>query len=107
MSNIASVNETSLSTLLNSTKVPVLIDFGAVWCGPCKMIEPFVVKLAEDWKDKVVVVKVDVDESPNLAMQYQVMGVPTLILLKDSKPVDRTSGLQPLVKLVERFGKYI
>lgn len=81
MSNIKSVNETSLSTLLTSSKVPVLIDFGAVWCGPCKMIEPYVEKLASNWKDKVVVVKVDVDESPNLAMQYQVMGVPTLILL--------------------------
>ena len=107
MSNIESVNETSLSTLLTSSKVPVLIDFGAAWCGPCKMIEPYVEKLASNWKDKVVVVKVDVDESPNLAMQYQVMGVPTLILLKDSKPVDRTSGLQSLDKLVERFGKYI
>jgi thioredoxin 1 len=107
MSNIASVNETTLSTLLTSSIVPVLIDFGAAWCGPCKMIEPFVEKLAVNWKDKALVVKVDVDESPNLAMQYQVMGVPTLILIKDNKPVDRTSGLQPLEKLVERFGKYI
>jgi thioredoxin 1 len=107
MSNIESVNESSLPTLLTSSKVPVLIDFGAAWCGPCKTIEPFVEKMAENWKDKVVVVKVDVDESPNLAMKYQVMGVPTLILLKDNKPLDRTSGLQPLEKLVERFGKYI
>ncbi len=107
MPNIESVNESNLPILLTSSKIPVLIDFGAAWCGPCKTIEPFVEKMAENWKGKVVVVKVDVDESPNLAMKYQVMGVPTLILLKDNKPLDRTSGLQPLEKLVERFGKYI
>ncbi len=107
MTKITPVNESTLPTLLASSKLPVLVDFGATWCGPCKMLEPSVEKLAENWKDKLSVVKVDVDESPNIAMQYQVMGVPTLILFKDNKALDRTSGLQSLDKLIERFGKHI
>lgn len=107
MTHLTSVNETTLPKLLTSSSNPVLVDFGATWCGPCKMLEPSVEKLAENWKDKVSVVKVDVDESPAVAMQYQVMGVPTLILFKNNMAVERTSGLQPLDKLIERFGKHI
>jgi thioredoxin 1 len=107
MTKIASVNDKTLPSLLASSTLPVLIDFGATWCGPCKVIEPYVEKMAEDWKGRVTVVKVDVDDSPNIAMQYQVMGVPTLILFKDNRAVERTSGMQPLEKLVDRFEKHL
>lgn len=107
MAKITPVNESTLPALLASSTLPVLVEFSAAWCGPCKMLEPVVDKLAESWGGKAVVVKVDVDESPNLAMQYQVMGVPTLILFKAKTPVDRTSGLQPMERLVERFGKHL
>lgn len=107
MAKITSVNDSTLPKLLASSILPVLVDFGAAWCGPCKMLDPAVEKLAESWEGKITVVKVDVDESPNLAMQYQVKGVPTLILFKSKAPVERTSGLQPLERLVERFRKHL
>ena len=68
--------DTFRSEVLDATQ-PVLVDFTAVWCGPCKMLDPIVKQLAEQWDGKVKVVKLDVDHNPNLAIQYQVMGVPT------------------------------
>ena len=107
MSFITPVNETSLADLLKTSPLPVLVDFGATWCGPCKMLDPFVEKMAEAWQGKITVVKLDVDDCPFAAEQNQVMGVPTLILFKAGKPVDRTSGFQPYEKLVERFSQYL
>jgi len=103
MSYITPVNDASLADLLNTSTIPILVDFGATWCGPCKLIEPHVEKMAETYQNVIRVVKLDVDESPETAMRNQVMGVPTLILFKDGKAIERTSGLQPYEKLVERF----
>lgn len=86
--------------------VPVLVDFTAVWCGPCKMLDPIVKQLAADWDGKVKVMKLDVDENPNLAMNFQVMGVPTLMLFKDGKPVERVTGYQPKDRLEKKFSQH-
>lgn len=88
--------------VLNSS-LPVLVDFGAVWCGPCKMLDPVVKQLAEEWQDKVKVCKLDIDENPEATVNYQVMGVPTLMLFKGGKPVERVSGYQPKDRLVKKF----
>ena len=82
---------------------PVLVDFTAVWCQPCKMLDPIVKQLAEEWQGQVKVVKLDVDDNPDLAIQYQVMGVPTLILFKDGRPAERVSGFQPKERLLHKF----
>jgi len=68
------VNEANFQNEVIESDKPVLVDFTAVWCGPCKMLDPVVKQLAQDWDGKVKVVKLDVDENPTLAMQYQVMG---------------------------------
>ena len=86
---------------------PVLVDFSAVWCGPCKMLDPVVKELAGEWDGKVKVVKLDVDHNPGVAMNYQVMGVPTLIMFKDGEPVERVTGYQPKDRLEKKFTPHI
>ena len=75
------------------SELPVLVDFYATWCGPCKMIAPSISKIAEEYKGKVKVGKVNVDEENELAMKYQIQNIPTLILFKNGKPVNTLIGL--------------
>jgi thioredoxin 1 len=97
------LSEDSFQREVLEASLPVLVEFTAVWCGPCKMLEPVVKQLAQAWEGKVRVVKLDVDEDPNLAMDYQVMGVPTLMLFKNGQPVERVSGYQPKDRLEKKF----
>lgn len=73
---------------------PALIDFSAVWCGPCKMLAPVMEDLAEKYADRAVVAKVDVDEQRALALKYRVMSVPTVLFLKDGQEVSRKIGVR-------------
>lgn len=107
MAEIPKTSEATFSSEVLESDLPVLVDFTAVWCGPCKMLDPLVKQLAEEWSAKVKVVKLDVDDNPQLTMSYSVMGVPTLILFKGGVPVERMSGYQPKDKLVKKFSPHI
>ncbi len=107
MSDLPKLTEATFEAEVLKSSLPVMVDFTAIWCGPCKMLEPVVVQLSQEWDGKVKVVKMDVDDNSSLVMQYGVMGVPTLILFVNGKPVQRLSGYQPKDRIVSKFGSYI
>ena len=107
MTDIQKLDEASFETEVLTSTLPVLVDFTAVWCGPCKMLEPVVKQLSQDWDGKVKFVILDVDDNSSLAVKYGVMGVPTLILFVNGNPVQRLSGYQPKDRIISKFGAYI
>ena len=107
MGELAHVGEAEFKQEVLDAGQPVLVDFTATWCGPCKMLDPIVAQLAQEWAGKVKVVKLDVDDNPELAMQYQVMGVPTLMLFVGGQPSQRISGYQPKDRILAKFGPLV
>ncbi len=103
---ILTVSQANFQSEVVSSDLPVLVDFTAAWCGPCKMLDPIETQLAQEWGGKVKVVKLDVDDNSDLAIQYQVMGVPTLILFVKGQPVQRVTGYQPKDRIVSRLSSH-
>jgi thioredoxin 1 len=85
------------------SSVPVLVDMWAAWCGPCRLIAPVVEELAQAYQGKVKIGKLNVDDHPGVAAQYRVMNIPTLLLFKGGREVDRIVGAQPKEELVRRI----
>ena len=85
------------------SQIPVLVDFWAEWCGPCRVISPIVDEIAQDLKGKLKVAKVNVDDSQELAAKYNIMSIPTLLVFKDGKPVEQIIGAMSKDQLLERI----
>jgi len=98
-SSLIHVNDNSFSSEVLNSALPVLVDFWATWCGPCRSISPIVEELANEFVGKVKVTKLNVDESPSTPSQYGVRGIPTLILFKGGKILDQIVGAVPKARL--------
>jgi len=96
----------NFDTIINSDK-PVLVDFFAEWCGPCKMQSPVLLDIARDLNDRIKVIKIDVDKNPEIAARFQIRSVPTLALFKNGKNLWRQSGLLDKTNLLSVLGNYL
>ena len=102
---VTKVTDSDFDEIVLQSKLPVLVDFYADWCGPCKMAEPVLEELSEDYKEKALVVKLNVDENQITPSKFEVMSIPTTILFKDAKEVGRQVGFggkQTFEELIKR-----
>jgi len=106
-SSLSHVNDKNFALEVLNANLPVLVDFWATWCGPCRSISPIVEELAKEFAGRVKVTKLNVDESPATPSQYGVRGIPTLILFKDGKILDQIVGAVPKARLKAMIEKAI
>ena len=100
---VIELNKENFEKEVNNSQMPVLIDFWASWCGPCRMMSPVIDKIAEEMGDKLKVCKVNVDENHELAEKYEIMTIPAFIVIKNGAEAGRTIGVQPkedILKLI-------
>jgi thioredoxin 1 len=107
MSAAAQVTDSTFDQEVLESNVPVLVDFWAPWCGPCRMVAPVVDEIAEQYSGQVKVVKVNTDENPNVASRYGIRSIPTLMIFKEGQRVDMVVGAVPKTTLASTLEKYI
>ena len=99
MSQPIEVNDSNFDQIVLQAKTPVLVDLGADWCAPCRMIAPIIEELAKEYEGMVSFVKLDVDQNPRTASQYGIMSIPTLLIFKNGAPVSNIVGFRPKADL--------
>jgi thioredoxin 1 len=107
MSSAAAVTDASFEQDVLKSDVPVLVDFWAPWCGPCRMVAPIVDEIAKEYEGKIRVYKLNTDENPNVASQYGIRSIPTLMIFKVCQKVDTVVGAVPKTTLSSTISKYL
>jgi thioredoxin 1 len=107
MGNAVAVSEQNFDSEVIQSQVPVLVDFWAAWCAPCRAVAPTVEELAVEYKGRLKVVKLDVDENQDISIRYGVQSIPTLILFKDGKVVERLIGAYPKPIVVSKIQPHL
>jgi len=107
VANVLDVTEATWEQEVLNSDLPVMVDFWAPWCGPCKMLSPTVDALAQDLAGRLKVVKCNTDEAKTVAGRYQIFSIPALLLFKNGKVVDQMLGFQPKGRLLEKLEKHL
>ncbi|GAC1443272.1 MAG: thioredoxin [Chloroflexota bacterium] len=107
MTHPVAISDTSFDAEVVNSDKPVLVDFWAEWCGPCRMIAPVLEKLADEYSSSLKIAKLDVDRNPQTMTKFGVQSIPILILFKDGQPVERLVGFMPKERLLSRIKPHI
>lgn len=107
MSNVGEVTDVTFEEEVLKAKIPVLVDFWAPWCGPCRAVAPVVEEIANDYSGKLKVLKLNTDENPKTAQSYRISGIPSLMVFKNGQPVEQVVGAVPKTTLSSAVEKHI
>jgi thioredoxin 1 len=107
MSEITTLTDATFDETINSSEVPVLVDFWAEWCGPCKVIAPILAEIAAEQDGRLQIAKLNIDENLDVTRRFEVMSIPTLVLFKDGQPVQRLIGAKPKGQLLQEISTHL
>ena len=101
------VKQADFQKAVLDSQLPVVVEFGAEWCHPCKTLEPILKQLSVEWSGKASLVQIDVDQAQNLVQKYSIFSVPTILMFVKGQPVERLTGFQPKEKLKDKLGAHL
>jgi len=104
---ITNLTDATFDEEIGAAEVPILVDFWAEWCGPCRMVGPVLEQIASEHEGALRVVKVNVDDSPDVARRFEILSIPTLLLFKDGVPKRRMVGAKPKNQIVEELAEFL